>query len=516
MNAQVPAVEMRGIVKRFPGVLANDHVDLVVQPGEIHALLGENGAGKSTLMNVLAGLYRPDAGEIRVRGRLVDIRSPRDATNLGIGMVHQHFMLVEPQTVAENIILGLPRPRFRLNMPRLEAEIQELSQHYNMEVDPGAYIWQLSVGEQQRVEILKMLYRGAEILILDEPTAVLTPQEAEELGGTLRQMVDEGKTVIFITHKLDEVMAFADEVSVLRQGRNVALLNTAHTSKQELANEMVGREVVFRIDRSDYAVKEGIEREQARLVIDKLSALNDKGLPALNEVSLTVNRYEILGIAGVAGNGQRELAEVITGLRSATGGSVRVRARDITNRPPRRAIDLGLSHVPEDRMHTGLVANMAVSDNLVLKAYRQPPLSRLGFLIKKAIVGFASRLVKEYEIATPSLETPIKGLSGGNLQKALLAREITAGGDLMVAVHPTRGLDIGATEWVQRKLLDQRRKGAAILLISEDLDELLSVSDRIAVMYEGRIMGIVDAEEADVAQLGLWMAGATEPAAEAA
>jgi len=486
MNAQVPAVEMRGIVKRFPGVLANDHVDLVVQPGEIHALLGENGAGKSTLMNVLAGLYRPDAGEIRVRGRLVDIRSPRDATNLGIGMVHQHFMLVEPQTV------------------------------YNMEVDPGAYIWQLSVGEQQRVEILKMLYRGAEILILDEPTAVLTPQEAEELGGTLRQMVDEGKTVIFITHKLDEVMAFADEVSVLRQGRNVALLNTAHTSKQELANEMVGREVVFRIDRSDYAVKEGIEREQARLVIDKLSALNDKGLPALNEVSLTVNRYEILGIAGVAGNGQRELAEVITGLRSATGGSVRVRARDITNRPPRRAIDLGLSHVPEDRMHTGLVANMAVSDNLVLKAYRQPPLSRLGFLIKKAIVGFASRLVKEYEIATPSLETPIKGLSGGNLQKALLAREITAGGDLMVAVHPTRGLDIGATEWVQRKLLDQRRKGAAILLISEDLDELLSVSDRIAVMYEGRIMGIVDAEEADVAQLGLWMAGATEPAAEAA
>jgi len=516
MNAQVPAVEMRGIVKRFPGVLANDHVDLVVQPGEIHALLGENGAGKSTLMNVLAGLYRPDAGEIRVRGRLVDIRSPRDATNLGIGMVHQHFMLVEPQTVAENIILGLPRPRFRLNMPRLEAEIQELSQHYNMEVDPGAYIWQLSVGEQQRVEILKMLYRGAEILILDEPTAVLTPQEAEELGGTLRQMVDEGKTVIFITHKLDEVMAFADEVSVLRQGRNVALLNTAHTSKQELANEMVGREVVFRIDRSDYAVKEGIEREQARLVIDKLSALNDKGLPALNEVSLTVNRYEILGIAGVAGNGQRELAEVITGLRSATGGSVRVRARDITNRPPRRAIDLGLSHVPEDRMHTGLVANMAVSDNLVLKTYRQPPLSRLGFLIKKAIVRFASRLVKEYEIATPSLETPIKGLSGGNLQKALLAREITAGGDLMVAVHPTRGLDIGATEWVQRKLLDQRRKGAAILLISEDLDELLSVSDRIAVMYEGRIMGIVDAEEADVAQLGLWMAGATEPAAEAA
>jgi len=517
MNDRVPAVEMRGIVKRFPGVVANDQVDLVVQQGKIHALLGENGAGKSTLMNVLAGLYRPDAGQIRVHGKLVDIRSPRAATNLGIGMVHQHFMLVEPQTVAENIILGLPYPRFRLDMPHQEEEILKLSAHYNLEVDPGAYIWQLSVGEQQRVEILKMLYRGADILILDEPTAVLTPQESAELGNTLRQMVNEGKTIIFITHKLDEVMTFADEVSVLRRGQNVANLGTPNTTKRDLANKMVGREVVFRIDRSDYALaKEAAGQAEPMLELDNLSALNDKGLLALDQVSLTVHRYEILGIAGVAGNGQREMAEVITGLRSATGGSVRLRSHDVTNRSPRRAIDLGLSHVPEDRMHTGLVANMTVSDNLIMKGYRRPPLSRLGFLVKKAIARFSKRLIKEYEIATPSLDTPMKGLSGGNLQKALLAREVTAGGDLMVAVHPTRGLDIGATEWVQRKLLDQRRKGAAILLISEDLDELLSISDRIAVMYEGHIMGLVPAEEASVAEIGLWMAGATEPAAEAA
>jgi simple sugar transport system ATP-binding protein len=511
VDAKTPAVEMHGIVKRFPGVIANDQVDLTVASGEIHALLGENGAGKSTLMNVLAGLYRPDAGEIRVHGHPVDIRSPRDATQLGIGMVHQHFMLVQPQTVAENVILGLSTPRFRLDMPTFEAEISELSARYGLQVDPSAYIWQLSVGEQQRVEILKMLYRGADTLILDEPTAVLTPQESEELGQTLRQMVSEGKTVIFITHKLDEVMAFADRVTVLRRGKTVSTLTTSETTKRDLACEMVGREVVFRIDRSEYDTPSEV-KSQAKpvLVIENLSALNDKALPALSDVSLTLNQFEILGIAGVAGNGQRELAEVITGLRKATSGRILLGPHDLTNRSPRRSIDLGLSHVPEDRMHTGLIANMTVSGNLILKDYRHPPLARVGFLIEKAIARFSDRLIREFEIATPSRDTQIKSLSGGNLQKALLAREITAGGDLMVAVHPTRGLDVGATEWVQRKLLEQRQKGAAILLISEDLDELLAVSDRIAVIYEGLIMGIVPAHDAQVEEIGLMMAGANQ------
>jgi simple sugar transport system ATP-binding protein len=504
---------MQGIIKRFPGVIANDEANLMVAPGEIHALLGENGAGKSTLMNVLAGLYRPDAGTVHIHGELADIRSPRDATELGIGMVHQHFMLVEPQTVAENVILGLSHPRFRLDMPKVEAEIRELSARYSMRVDPSASIWQLSVGEQQRVEILKMLYRGADILILDEPTAVLTPQESDDLCQTLRQMADEGKALIFITHKLGEVMAFADRVTVLRRGKTVANLVTAQTSRRDLAREMVGREVVFRVEKSEYATDDETEPQPA-LSVKSLSAVGDRGLPALREFSLEVNDHEILGIAGVAGNGQRELAEVITGLRPATEGQVRIGSRDVANRPPRCTIDLGLSHIPEDRTHTGLITNMTVSDNLILKGYRRPPLARLGFLLQRAIARFADRLIRDFEIATPSRETPMKGLSGGNLQKALLAREITAGGNVMVAVHPTRGLDIGATEWVQRTLLEQRQKGAAILLISEDLDELLAVSDRILVMYEGRVMGTVRAEDADVEELGLMMAG-THVGAEA-
>jgi simple sugar transport system ATP-binding protein len=459
-------------------------------------------------MNVLAGLYRPDVGEIYIHGRHADIHSPRDATEFGIGMVHQHFMLVEPQTVAENIILGLDEPRFRLDMDQVEQEIRELAVRYGLHVDPEAFIWQLSVGEQQRVEILKALYRGADILVLDEPTAVLTPQESQELGSTMRQMAREGRTVIFITHKLDEVIEFSDRVTVLRRGKTVANLVTAETSKRELAREMVGREVVFRVDRADYQVpEESLAAAEPVLVVENLRALNDKGLPALQGVSLTVRQYEILGVAGVAGNGQRELAEVITGLRPVTGGRILLRGQDVTNRHPRRAIDLGLSHVPEDRMHTGLIANMTVSDNLILKDYRRPPLSRLGFLIQRAVARFSDRLIQDFEIATPSRETMVKGLSGGNLQKAILAREITAGGDLMVAVHPTRGLDIGATEWVQRMLLSQRQKGAAILLISEDLDELLALSDRVAVIYEGHIMGIVPVADVDVEEIGLMMAG---------
>ncbi len=508
MNAQIPAVEMRGIVKRFPGVIANDHVDLIVNAGQIHALLGENGAGKSTLMKVLVGLYRPDAGEVRLHGQPADVRSPRDATQVGIGMVHQHFMLVEPQTVAENVILGLDSPRFRLDMASAEEEIRQLSVRYGLQVDPGAYIWQLSVGEQQRVEILKMLYRGADILILDEPTAVLTPQESEELGRTLRQMADEGKAVIFITHKLDEVIAFSDRVTVLRRGRTVANLVTAETNKRELARQMVGREVIFWIDRSDHEVKEdALEAARPMLAIQNLSALNDKGLPALEDISFTVHQHEILGVAGVAGNGQRELVEVITGLRAATGGQVLLGGHEITNKHPRRAIDLGLSHVPEDRMHTGLIANMTVTDNLILKDYRHPPLARLGFLIQGAMQRFADHLINEFEIATPSRDTLIKSLSGGNLQKAILARELSRPVKLLIAAQPTRGLDVGSIEFIHSEIVKMRDQGAAVLLVSTELDEIKALSDRIAVMYEGRIMGIVPAQDADVEEIGLMMAG---------
>ncbi|HQE99193.1 MAG TPA: ABC transporter ATP-binding protein [Anaerolineae bacterium] len=492
---------MRDITKRFPGVLANDHVSLELYPGEVLALLGENGAGKSTLMNVLVGLYRPDEGEIVVRGRKVEIHSPRDAAALGIGMVHQNFMLVETMTVAENIILGMPDLPFKPDMEAITARIRELSARYNLEVDPAAYIWQLSVGEQQRVEILKLIYRGAEILILDEPTAVLTPQEAEELRRVIQLMTAEGKAAIFITHKMEEVMAFSQRVMVLARGRVVAEKRTAETSPQELAQLMVGREVLFRLE------KRACQPGAVVLEVRDLTAENDKGLPALRGITLQIHAGEILGIAGVAGNGQRELAEAITGLRKATGGSVHIGPHDVTNQPPLRAIQAGVSHIPEDRMGMGAVGNMAVADNLAMKGYRQSPLGTGGVLRYPRILEFARRMIETFRIATPSPQTRVKFLSGGNLQKTILAREITACGGLLVAVHPTRGLDVGATEAVRKLLLEQRDQGAAVLLISEDLEELLAISDRIAVMFEGQIMGIVPAEQATVEALGLMMAG---------
>ncbi len=503
-----PAVRMVGIVKRFPGVVANAGIDLEVYAGEIHALLGENGAGKSTLMNILAGLYRPDEGEIYIHGRRVDIRSPRDAINLGIGMVHQHFMLVETLTVAENVILGLKEPRLILDMRQVEQEIEELSRHYGLRVDPTAYIWQLSVGEQQRVEILKALYRGANILIMDEPTAVLTPQEANDLGRTLRRMADEGKAVIFITHKLDEVAEFSDRVTVLRQGKVVATLPTAETTKSELARLMVGRDVLFQLE------KEPIQPGPVVLELQDVHATNDKGLPALRGISLQIREGEILGVAGVAGNGQRELAEVVTGLRPVTRGRILMRGRDVTNCSPREAIQAGISHVPGDRLGVGLVPNLPVSDNIILKGYRKPPLAQGPFLRKRAIVRFAQDLIQRFRIDTPSHATPVRLLSGGNLQRCILAREITAGRGLLVAVHPTRGLDVGATEAVRRMLLEQRAQGAAILLISEDLEELLELSDRIIVLYEGEIMGMVPAKDANIEALGLMMAGTRLSAVE--
>jgi ABC-type uncharacterized transport system ATPase subunit len=502
------AIRMEGITKRFPGVLANKGIDFSVRKGEIHALLGENGAGKTTLMKILTGLYQPDEGQVWIDGQAVSIRSPRDAIDLGIGMVHQHFMLVQSHTAAENIILGLGSPRFALNLRRVEKDTARLAEQYHLQVDPRARIWQLSVGEQQRVEILKALYRGAQILILDEPTAVLTPQEAQALFKTLRSMASRGHTVVFISHKLGEVMAVADRITVLRRGEVVNTVSVSETDRQDLARMMVGREVLFRLGKAQSSPGDVV------LEIEGLTALNDKGLEALRDVSLTVRSGEILGIAGVAGNGQRELAETIVGLRPATGGHIRVSGRDVTNRSPREVMERGVGYIPEDRIGAGLVVNLSVAENLILKCYRDPPVCTRFFLDGDAIKAHAEELVQQYDVMTPTIQTRTRLLSGGNLQKLILAREISSSPALMVAVYPTRGLDVGATEAVRRLLLDQRDAGGGILLISEDLDELMSMSDRIAVLYEGRVMGVQDAKDAKVEALGLMMAGSAPEEAD--
>jgi simple sugar transport system ATP-binding protein len=498
------AVEMQGIVKRFPGVLASDHVDFELRTGEIHALLGENGAGKSTLMNVLAGLYRPEEGTIHVHGKPADIRSPRDAIDRGIGMVHQHFMLVPSQSVTENILLGLDEPRFVMNLPRYERRVSELAEEFGLQVDPGAKIWQLSVGEQQRVEILKMLYRGTDILIMDEPTAVLAPQEIEDLFNILRSMVDEGKSLVFISHKLGEVMEIADRITVLRKGQVTAAgLEPSETTPADLARLMVGRKVLFRVE------KELQDAGQVVLSVDNVFADNDKGLPALRDISLQVRAGEILGLAGVAGNGQPELAEVITGLRRCSSGQVTVHGQVVSNRSARAAIDRGVAHIPEDRKEMGSAPNLSITNNLILKAYRKPPIARGPAVDYPAAHDHAEGLKAEYEIAAPSVETSVRYLSGGNLQRVILAREISAGPGLMVAMQPTRGLDVGAIEGVHRLLLELRQAGTAVLLVSEELDEIIMLSDRIAVIYEGQIVGRVPVEEGQDPreQIGLMMTG---------
>lgn len=493
-------VSMRRIVKRFPGVLANDHVNFDLRKGEIHALLGENGAGKSTLMNVLAGLYRADEGEILVNGKLVTLASPRQAIEQGIGMIHQHFMLVPSQTVTENILIGLNNPRFFLNLPRFEREISELSKKFGLEVDPRAKVWQLSVGEQQRVEILKMLYRGVNILIMDEPTAVLAPLEIGVLFKTLHAMVEQGKSVIFISHKLNEVAEISDRVTVLRKGRVTAPGAPAQgVTKQELAHLMVGRDVVFIYDK-----KECCPGDQVLSVRD-VHAENDKGLAALRGVSLETRQGEIVGLAGVAGNGQRELADAITGMRRVSKGSIFVSGEDITNQPVKEGIRRGVSHIPEDRNHVGTAPNLSVTDNVIMKNYHQSPIGKGWMLNKVAASQYAGELKKAYDIIVPSLDTPVRLLSGGNLQRVILAREISSRPKLMIAMQPTRGLDVGAIEGVHHLLLEQRDAGASILLISEELEELLDLSDRIYVIYEGEIMGEVT--NGDIEKIGLMMTG---------
>lgn len=503
-HTRIDMLEMRNITKRFSGVLANDRVDFVVKAGEVHALLGENGAGKSTLMKILYGLYHPDEGEILLNGKSVTIDSPTDSINLGIGMIHQHFMLVESLTVAENVALGLQSSRGPLtDLDRVSKRILELANIYSLQIDPNAYIWQLAVGQQQRVEIIKTLYRGAALLILDEPTAVLTPQEVDELFIIMRQMVKDGHALIFISHKLHEVVEISARVSVLRDGRLIGTRPTSETTKQDLAKWMVGREVGFAPDRG--VLKSG----EARLQLENVSCGSDRGTPGLRDVSLDVRSGEILGIAGVSGNGQRELAEAVTGLRKVTGGKVTLEGEDVTNLLPAKLTERMLSYIPEERMRDGMIKNFSVAENLILREHHKRPYSRWGFLNLREISRHSEKMIAQFQVKTPSQETLAKNLSGGNIQKMIIARELSRQPRVILAAQPTRGLDIGATEYVRQQLIEQRKEGVAILLISEDLDEIFALSDRIAVLYEGQIMDIVSRDEATPEKLGLLMAGVT-------
>ncbi|HEX2279549.1 MAG TPA: ABC transporter ATP-binding protein [Candidatus Tectomicrobia bacterium] len=505
MTAAPPCVVMRGITKRFPGVLACDRIDLEVHPGEIHALLGENGAGKTTLMKTLYGLYQPDAGEIWVDSRRATIRSPRDAIRAGIGMVFQHFTLIPSLTVAENLALADPTAPTFVHRQALGSHIRELAARYRLRVEPDRPIWQLSVGEQQRVEILKLLYRRARILIFDEPTAVLTPQEVEPFLHGLQDLAAGGHAVIFITHKLPEALAVSQRITVLRHGRVVATPAPAHANPADLARAMIGRELPSPPGRRPTA------RGVVDLALTEVSAGDDRGRLALDRLSIEVQGGEIVGIAGVAGNGQQELAEVAVGLRRASAGAVHIRGVDVTNASPRAIGRRGVSYIPADRQGMGLVPSASVLDNLLLKVYRLPPIARGPLINYRAASAAARRLLAAFQVSAPRLDAPAGVLSGGNQQRLLLARELSLHPTLLVACSPTHGLDVGAVQTTHSLLLEQRQRGCAILLISEDLDELLALADRIAVMYKGRIVGSVRPEEADVGSLGLRMAGAQDP-----
>jgi simple sugar transport system ATP-binding protein len=502
------AVELRDITKRFPGVVANDGVRFEAAAGEVHALLGENGAGKSTLSNILTGLYRPDEGEILLDGRSVSFASPRDALDAGIGMVHQHFRLVPPFTVAENVMLGDHRgegKKFMVHPRRVERRVADLGERYRIAVDPRARVWQLSLGEQQRVEILKALYREARVLILDEPTAVLTPQEAESLFETLRVMAAEGRTVIFISHKLQEVKAVSDRVTVLRDGRTIDTVDTASATPRSLAALMVGREVSLTA-----RTERGVEIGEPVLEVVDLWAHGDRGGDAVRGIDLMVRAGEIVGIAGVAGNGQRELAETISGMRQPARGEIRIGGRKLRGGDAREAIRAGVAHVPEDRLHTGVAPSLSIGSNLALKAYRGKRLT-LGPLLKlRTIRAHASELISRYDVRGGGPDLPARQLSGGNLQKVVLAREFEGSPRILVAASPTRGLDVAAIETVHRYLREAAEGYVGVLLISEDLDEILALADRVAIMYEGTIVGERDAGSATVEEIGLLMAGGAE------
>ncbi|MEM9564306.1 MAG: ABC transporter ATP-binding protein [Actinomycetota bacterium] len=508
-DQRVPLLEMRHITKRFPGVVANEDVSFDLHAGEVHTLLGENGAGKSTLMKILFGLYRPDEGEIRLRGEPVHIASPTDAIEQRIGMVHQHFMLVPTLTVAENVALGLTSTRGPLtDLDTVSARMGEIADRYGLSVDPSVEVWKLSVGERQRVEIIKALYRDAEVLVLDEPTAVLTPQEVDDLFVVLRQMTEAGRGLVFISHKLREVMDLSDRITVLRNGRVTGSTVPAETSRQQLAEMMVGREVNLAPD------KPPVDTGAPRLVLRNVSVTGDRGTLAVNGVDLDVAGGEILGVAGVSGNGQRELAETVAGLRPAESGStVELDGTDITAANPAVTRAAGLSYVPEERMRDGAIGDFEVSENLLLVNHRDRSFLRGGLFDRERIRQHCQRLVDAFAVKTPTLDTPTSSLSGGNIQKLIMARELDSDPTVLLAAQPTRGVDIGAAEYIHSQLIDLRSRGVAVLVISEDLDEILALADRIAVMYEGRIVAVVDRNDATREDLGLAMAGATADAA---
>ncbi len=497
-----PVLQVRDITKRFPGVLANDHVSFTLEKGEVHAFLGENGAGKSTLMNILYGLYSQDEGEIFINGQAVEIDEPSDAIAQGIGMVHQHFQLVATLTVTENMILGSEVTRgIFLDRRKAATQIKELSAQYGLEVDPDALVGTLPVGVQQRVEILKMLYRRADILILDEPTAVLTPQEADELFVVMKGLVASGKSIIFITHKLKEVLAVADRITVLRAGRVAGTTTPQESDELQLAALMVGREVTLTVEKGSAQPGEVV------LQVQDLHALDNRFQESMRGVSLDVHAGEVLGIAGVQGNGQTELVEVLTGLRHATGGRVLLLGQDVTNRSPRAITEAGVAHIPEDRQKDGLVLSYPILDNMILNTYYLPPFARGALVNETAIVANAKELVKTFDVRTPSIYLPAANLSGGNQQKVIVARELSRPVRLLIAAQPTRGLDVGSIEFIHSEIIEMRDQGAAVLLVSAELDEILALSDRIAVMFEGQVVAVVDREQATREELGLLMAG---------
>ncbi|MTI94491.1 MAG: ABC transporter ATP-binding protein [Firmicutes bacterium] len=503
MTGQPPIIEMCNVTKIFPGVIANDKVNLSVRQGEIHALLGENGAGKSTLMNILYGLYQPDGGEINVRGRQVTINEPRKAIKLGIGMVHQHFMLVEPFTVAENLILGSEPQRFGFtDQGHAEKIVRDLSKQYGLAVDPQAKVRDISVGMQQRVEILKALYRGAEILIMDEPTAVLTPQETTELIQIMEALVREGKTIIFITHKLKEVMAASHRVTVIRRGRTIETLDTTDTNIDQLAKLMVGRDVKLTVD------KPPAKPERVILDIRNLHVRDYRNTEVVRGIDMQVRAGEIVGLAGVDGNGQTELVEAITGLRKSQSGSIQLNGSDITNKSPRKVTETGVGHIPEDRHKRGLVLDFDLRENAALQLYYKPPLAKSKILQRQEMDTYARRLIKNFDVRTPGPHVKGDNLSGGNQQKLIIAREVERDPDLLIAAQPTRGLDVGAIEFVHKRLIQQRDQGKAVLLVSLELDEILALADRILVIYEGEIVGELTGAQASEQELGLLMAGA--------
>jgi len=497
-------IEMLDIRKEFPGIVANDNITLQVKKGEIHALLGENGAGKSTLMNVLFGLYQPEKGQIRVNGQEVKITDPNVANDLGIGMVHQHFMLVQNFTVTENIILGNePTRTGKINIKKAAQDIQELSNQYGLSVDPYAKIQDISVGMQQRVEILKTLYRGADILIFDEPTAALTPQEITELIQIMKKLIQEGKSIILITHKLKEIMSVCDRCTIIRKGVGVGTVNVQETNPDELAALMVGREVHFKTEKKTATPKEAV------LTIKELVVEDSRGVEAVSSLNLSVRAGEIVGIAGVDGNGQTELIEAITGLRKIKSGSITLKNQELSTLSTRKITESGIGHIPQDRHKHGLVLDYTIGENIGLQTYYQKPMSKSGILNYKEMYKKAKELIAEYDVRTPSEFTQARSLSGGNQQKAIIAREVDRSPELLIAAQPTRGLDVGAIEFIHKKLIEERDKGRAVLLVSLELDEVINLSDRIAVIYEGKIVDIVDPKETNEQELGLLMAGGT-------